>query len=261
MSLLQSGGILEDPAQPPVGRRGLNAQQVDDAITARLASYITQSRITALLGGYVTGAEWDQDRRETDAEVLALQTKQEEINDGLDDTYDQQHIDRVVSGLRAERSGVELLGEQVVFNLMQTDIANFTAEQAAATPSFTRVDLLYAQSQGPADVAYLSRYDRFLFTVHLASDAAGKPTLIKTQFVMDYTDWQELKGLPITAQGAYQNARIQDNRALSFAWHVGDVDRTIYIGRTNESNARLTYAIRGWRGGVRMECRGYRGAA
>ena len=222
---------------------------------------VTEAELTQALQRYVLATDWDNDRTETDGEILALKTKQEEINDGLDDTYDKQHIDSVVRGLRAERSGVELLGEQVIFNLMQTDIANFTAERAAASPSFTRVDGLYSDSTGAADVVHLGRYDRFLFTVHLAAETAGNPTLEKTQFVMDYTDWFELKALPQSQQGAYQNARTQDNRALSFYWEVGDVDRTIYIGRTNDSNSRLTYAIRGWRSAVRMECRGYRGAA
>lgn len=59
MSLLQSGGILEDPPQPPTGRRGLTATQVEEAITSRLASYLTQSRIAALLGEKVDESDYN----------------------------------------------------------------------------------------------------------------------------------------------------------------------------------------------------------
>ena len=222
-------------------------------------SGITLGQLQQQLQRYVLASEWDDDRRETDGELLSLKNQVAENETGVDSN--SADIVNLGKTLRNERVGVELIPQsrQVVFNLMDTDRANFTAEQAASNPTFSRVDILYEQATSNADVVYMGRYDKILFTVHLASELTGSPTLIKTQFFLDYNDWLTLKKIPTPAQGAYQDATIQDNRAISFAWEVDGVNRTIYIGRTNDPNSRLLYAITGWRSRVRMEARGYRG--
>lgn len=241
---------------------------------------ISQEQLDAALQRYVTQIDFDNEVRTTDSDILGLQNQIDQNDNALANVPTNQElvaglqsvvtaerqgraaaISNLATLLRGEREGVELRPRvtQVVFNLMRAN-PDYNQSLADNTPTFTRVGNLYQKSERDEDISYLSRYDHFLFTIHLAAETTGNPSLIKTQFVMDYNDWFELKALPSPTQSAYQDATIQDNRAMTFYWEVGGVDRTIYIGRTTESNSRLTYAIRGWRGQVRMEVRGYRGA-
>ena len=93
MSLLQSGGILEDAPQPPVGRRGLTAQQVNDEITRRLASYITQARITTLLGEKVDESDYN-------LQVATLNSR---------DTENRNNLTAAVARIAANESEIDTL--------------------------------------------------------------------------------------------------------------------------------------------------------
>ena len=155
MSLLQSGGILEDPPQPPVGRRGLTAQQVQDAITARLASYDTQARVAALLAEKVDESDYNirvagLDSRDTEnrnniaAAVARLATAEGEI-----DTLEagKVSVDDFYMDITPRYCTLDRLSGNFVFvfshvpakyataNLVQVNFQGVSAYRGAWTPS------------------------------------------------------------------------------------------------------------------------------
>lgn len=199
-------------------------------------------RLTAFTQGSAFVSQWIKSNAELHSEIARL-------------TF---YIDNHITGLRHERQGVELLigNDQRVDNLNQLD-PNVSAQAARQTPTFSPVDLR-GNSQFDADVRYLGRYDHLRLTLHLVN--ASRVTQLKTTVTFAVNDWLDLVGRPQPAQGSLQNARVADGSAMTWFWEDNQGnDRTIYIGRTNESNPRLLYAIRGYQGLVNLEVRGYRG--
>lgn len=68
MSILDQG-ILENAPQPRAGGRGLTANQVNEEITRRLASYITQSRVTTLLDGKVDESDYNIEKSTIESRI------------------------------------------------------------------------------------------------------------------------------------------------------------------------------------------------
>ena len=193
-----------------------------------------------------------------------------------------------ISDVRSERAGVELL--TAVSGKTYARVTNInqgaTLAEASATPSFSSVDL-FANPRNQTDVANLGRFDHIRITIHLLDNSNND--LARTEVSFDYNEWLALKALPLPAQGSTQQANIRDNRALIFNWQTQDrpaaagtggnagaradraiawvnsfreLDNTIYVGRTNETNSRLLVAIKGYVVSTfGIQVRGYRGAS
>ena len=192
--------------------------------------------------------------------------------------------------LRTERAGVPLItsaSEKLLTNLNGTSFGR-TQAQVTDTPSFTDVNLLQNSEVG-YESTYLSRFDRIRLKISLLG--AANAVLTTTEISFSYAEWAALKALPRAEQDAYQDATIQDNRALVFNWYPDDLpagwtpfsgsigsktqtavlawinslrnaDRTIYIGRTNQTNSRLTIAVKGYQGNILgIDAIGYLGAS
>ena len=204
-----------------------------------------------------------EDLISTNIQSLGLhENRLDELSDGVESNdTDIMQIMSQIKALRLERVGVELLPDptrdQRTTQLNATGFGR-TAQDVRQMPSFTDIPL-FANSRSQSDVTYLSRYDHFLMTFHLC-DNSWK-TLSKTVVTFEFNDWLELVAVPQPGQAAYQNARVDDGRSLSWYWEdASGNDRTIYIGRTNESNSRFLFAVRGFQGQIRLEVRAYRGA-
>ena len=194
------------------------------------------------------------------------------------------------TALRTERAGVPLItsaSEKLITNYNGSGYGRTQAD-ATDTPSFIDVNLLQNSEVG-YESTYLSRFDRIRLKVALLG--AANAVLTKTEISFSYAEWAALKALPRPAQNAYQDATIQDNRALVFNWYPDDLpagwtpyrssigsqaqtavlawinslrnaDRTIYIGRTSDTNSRLTIAVKGYQGNILgIDAIGYLGAS
>ena len=187
-------------------------------------------------------------------------------------------------------SGIQLItsaSEKLITNLNGTSFGRTQAD-ATDTPSFTDVNLLQ-NSEAGYENTHLSRFDRIRLIVNLLG--ASNVVLVSTEIDFSYAKWASLKALPRPEQNSYQDATIQDNRALVFNWmpdgipavfnavsngvaaatqrnvrawleSFRNVDRTIFIGRTSQTNPRLTIAVRGYQGNVLgIDAIGYLGSS
>lgn len=140
MSFLESGGLLEDPAQPPRGNRGLNARQVDDAITARLATYLTQSGVQRLVDQKVNISDYD-------IQVATLQSR---------DTENRNNLTAAVARIRTAEGSIVTLQTDVDtaeteidtaeanITKLQSDVSNLDTSKLAVDDFYIDPDKRYA---------------------------------------------------------------------------------------------------------------------
>ena len=191
-----------------------------------------------------------------------------EIRDAIAEITGDEGIIRANTNAR---SGVRLItssSERLITNFNGAGYGRTQAD-AVDTPSFMDISARQNTEAGYESV-YLSRFDRLRLIVSLLG--ASNVVLTSTEVEFGYAKWASLKGLPRPAQNSYQDATIQDNRALVFNWMPDGIpdgltsggqtrgrvnewldsfrnaDRTIYVGKTSDSNPRMMIAVKGFRG-------------
>ena len=183
--------------------------------------------------------------------------------------------------LRNERAGVSLIADaqQLVTNLN----SGRTDAQVLDDISFSGVPLF---ANDMAD------YDHFILEIsELSSDAST--VIDSTSATFTYTAWNALKGVPRPQTNRYQSAHTDDGRALRWAWHnnpptevsvnlpnnnarqrdtnlmraveglsdnIRAASRVLFVGKSNEANARMLLAVTGIKNNFRCRVYGYKGA-
>lgn len=226
MSIL-SGGILENAPQPPAGNRGLTAQQVQDAITARLRSYITQARIQSLLNEKL-------DESDFNIEKASLESRDTENRNNINALARQvanlptdTHLADAIQAVDAKFGGVPLNGPAAGSDIAFINVLNLNKyipeHNWATVPMFNGTVLRRDPPQFGESITYLSLYDKILIRITRYNGAlATAQRLESTDFFVNVSEWDSLKGIPFPDQSTAEDATrrlsiiasTKDNRAL-----------------------------------------------
>lgn len=206
-----------------------------------------------------------------DAAVERVNTRIDNIPVGADLT--QAHLDAINSKFDGVLLNI-LPAQQLITNL---NSAPRTLAQSIDNPSFDAI---------PLPEVTLSDYDRFEIELDILN-IAGTETIESTTVAFSYDAWNALKELPVPTSRALQDATIQDNRALRFAWidkiipatnFSGNIQQVrgdlntmednirgsihiIYVGKSNVANNPMLITISGIHSNLYLaKVRGYRGA-
>lgn len=199
------------------------------------------------------------------------------------DGISQQTLNEAINDLRTllrnERAGVSLIADaqQLVTNLN----SGRTDAQVLDDISFSGVPLFAGD---------MDDYDHFILEIsELGSDAST--VIDSTSVTFTYTAWNALKGVPRPQTNSYQSAHTDDGRALRWSWHnnppaevsvtlpnnarqrdnnlmkaieglsdnIRAASRVLFVGKSDETNARMLIAVTGIKNNFRCRVYGYKG--
>lgn len=196
-----------------------------------------------------------------------------------------------IRALSERFGGKELLVKTGAFPYQVVNNANAALTDAIATNDtrFSNVALL-ANAANSNDDKYLSQFDRLLFEVYLLN--ASNAPLASTSFYMSYIQWSSIRAATTTPVSSSNqiDATVEDGRAVIHNWRTKDkpitpvdtsegqvrtqlnlvednirnwinsfrqIDHTIYVGRTGETNPRMLIAVKSHKLGIGLQVRGY----